>query len=216
MKKNLFPLITLLSFLQIFSQDKCMDADSNLIYAYSNIKSAYEANNIDHLKFYSKKSLTSFKEAKDNLKICGCETAYNLAYDAIDLLNKVENQHTYEDGRFYVKRIKEIAQKGITALNEFTTKKDSTVAEKLNIESNDKPNNILEKEKLIKQYEETIALNIKTYNELLKLYGSDLKVKKDDTDKEILLSKSINEIKAYYMVNIKNITNSYLAKLNNY
>jgi hypothetical protein len=150
MKKIFFSLIAILSFTQLFAQDFCADADSNLIYAYSNVKSAYESNNLDHLKYYSKKSLKSFEEAKTNLKKCDCELAYNLTYNAAKLLTKVETQETFEDGRFYVKRAKEIAQKSITALNEFTAEKNSDMSKELSA-SEDEPKDIEEKQKLIKE-----------------------------------------------------------------
>lgn len=114
MKKNylffLFISICALSY----GQEDCEEADSDLIYAYSHVKSAYNSNNIDHLKYYANRSLESFKRAKPKLKACGCDIAYNKVYDAIELLEKVESADTNEDGRFYVKRSRDIAKASIT------------------------------------------------------------------------------------------------------
>ncbi|TYA65990.1 AAA family ATPase [Seonamhaeicola marinus] len=160
MKKIHIFLFATVSCLQIFAQDSCVDADSNLIYAYSNVKDAYDSDNLDHLKYYSKKSLNSFKKAKINLEKCGCDKAYNLAYDGAELLAKVESQDTFEDGRFYVKRAKEIAQNSITALNEFVAQNDVAV----NDDGNDELNALqVERERLeqqqkaLKQKEAAIA-----------------------------------------------------------
>lgn len=244
MKKTYIFLFALFSFTQFFAQDFCVDADSNLIYAYSNVKSAYESNNIDHLKYYSEKSLKSFEKAKINLKKCGCEHAYNLAYDGAELLSKVEAQETFEDGRFFVKRAKEIAQKSITSLNEFTAgnaiednsendeltalqaKKELLEQQRLELEQKEEDiikrlaeqkaqASILEKETLITKYEDALTLNVETYNELLKRYGSNSKISIKNKSKDELLSKEPEEIKAYFIDNIKEVTNSYLTALNN-
>ncbi|WP_299552891.1 hypothetical protein [Seonamhaeicola sp.] len=241
MKKAYIFLLALLTVSQIFAQDFCSDADSNLIYAYSNVKDAYESNNLDHLKYYSEKSLKSFEKAKVNLKQCGCESAYNLAYKGAELLSKVAHAETFEDGRFFVKRAKEIGQQTITALNEFTAeagagkadelnalqiekerleqqrlelkRKEEAIAKKLE-EQKVKASN-LEKEKLIKKYEEALSLNIETYNELLRRYGSSSELSVSNKSKDELLSEEPEDIKAYFIDNIKKVTNSYLAELNN-
>jgi hypothetical protein len=140
----------------------CTDADSNLIYAYSNIKSAYESNNIQHLKYYSDKSLKSFEDAKINLKKCGCDTAFELAYNAMELMVKVEAASTFEDGRFYVKRAKEITQKCITELNKCTipthteTEKMAIIEEKEgdNLKALQQEKTKLEEQRLALQFKE--------------------------------------------------------------
>lgn len=121
MKNNYLFLLIFISYSVSQGQTiNCSDADSDLIYAYSNVKSAYEANNISHLKYYSDKSLKSFEKAKINLKKCGCDSAFDLAFNAAELLAKVEPAETFEDGRFFMKRAKEIAQNCITELNKCT------------------------------------------------------------------------------------------------
>lgn len=114
-----------------YGQESCSEADSDLIYAYSHIKTAYNSNNIYHLKEYANKSLEAFKRAKPKLKTCGCEVAYNKVYDAIELLENVEDAKTNEDGRFYVKRTRDIAKESITEMNLCTAaidKNKTTVA----------------------------------------------------------------------------------------
>lgn len=247
MKKIYFFLVALVPVTSLFAQDFCADADSNLIYAYSNVKAAYESNNLDHLKYYSEKSLKSFEKAKVNLEKCGCEKAYELAYDGSELLAHVESQETFEDGRFYVKRAKEIAQQSITALNEFSAEKDTDTTsidedendelaalqiEKENLEAQrlalkqkeeaiakklaeqKEKTSILEKEALITKYEGALSLNLETYNELLKQYGSTSELSIENKSKDELLSKDKAEIKAYFINNIKQVTTAYLAELN--
>ena len=125
MKKHylLFLFITVCAF--TYGQENCSEADSDLIYAYSHVKSAYNSNNIHHLKEYAKRSLVAFERAKPKLKACGCEIAYNKVYDAIDLLKNVESAKTNEDGRFFVKRTREIAKASITEMDKCTFAIDS-------------------------------------------------------------------------------------------
>ncbi|MEN3324863.1 hypothetical protein VP395_14080 [Mariniflexile soesokkakense] len=163
----------------------CADADSNLIYAYSNVKDAYESNNIQHLKYYSDKSLKSFRDAKINLKKCGCNTAFELAYNAMELIEKVEKTTTYEDGRYFVKKAKEITQNSITELNKYTIPKN-TESEKV-VTTTEKAGNDLEalqqeKDKLEQQ---RLALKIKEEEILKKLDAQ--KSKELQLQKEILI-----------------------------
>ncbi|TXG39172.1 hypothetical protein [Seonamhaeicola maritimus] len=240
MKSTYAFLFSFFTFSFLFAQNFCTDADSNLIYAYSNVKDAYESNNLDHLKYYSEKSLKSFEQAKINLKKCGCETAYEMAYDGAELLAKVENAETFEDGRFFVKRAREIAQRTITTLNEFTATDGANKADELNVLQIEKERleqqqlalkqkekeltkklaeqklkaNTLEKEKLIEKYEDALSLNIETYNELLKRCGSKSTVTVSNKSKDELLNEEIEDIKAYFIENINKVTHSYLAELN--
>src|SRR5690606_17697975 len=131
MEKKLLILFTL-TFNVFYGQSDCDNANSDLIYAYSHVKSAYESNNKDHLKYYSNRSKETFERAKENLKKCGCDTAYNMAYDAVELLGKVEPTETFEDGRFYVKQVRDIAQKSITELDKCTVGSNNDVASNTN------------------------------------------------------------------------------------
>jgi hypothetical protein len=120
MKKNYLFFLFICISVHSFGQTNCSEADSDLIYAYSHVKSAYNSNNIHHLKYYAKRSLEAFKRARPKLKACGCDLAYNKAYDAIELLEKVEAVQTNNDGRFYVKRTRELGKETITELDKCT------------------------------------------------------------------------------------------------
>ncbi|MBU3822430.1 hypothetical protein KO566_10185 [Flavobacteriaceae bacterium XHP0103] len=225
-------------------QSPCDNANSDLIYAYSNIKSAYDSNNVDHLKYYSDRSKGSFERSKEHLKNCGCQTAYDLAYDAIELLKKVEPAETFEDGRFYVKQVKEIAQESITALDKCTIQGDDFIADASNenlsslqmeqeklkqqqLELKRKAEEInaklaeqnelalkLEKEEMIKSFESVVSKNVESYNSTLKACNCDFKpISKSENDTNIY-SKSLEEIKLYYLNSLKKLTSNYLSQLN--
>lgn len=89
------------------------NANSYLVNAYSHVKDAYDSNNISHLKYYANRSLESFKLSKENLKYCDCKKVLKLTDKGIDLLVKVEAIKTFEDGRFFVKRARDISKKSV-------------------------------------------------------------------------------------------------------
>ena len=240
-----FSIFMLCAFVSLngLAQSNCGVADSYLVYAYSNIKDAYESNNKDHLKYYSNKSLESFEKAKPILKSCGCETAYNLIFDSIELLKKVETATTFEDGRFFVKRVKAHAKNSIIALDSCNSGAINTSEETNNdlasiedeqqqleaqhkalqqkaedIQKKLEAKNLkaiqLQKELLIKDYKLASELNVKNYNETLKIcnWKNDL-IKISDTESN-LMEKSMDEIKTQYLNALKAIATDYLSKLN--
>lgn len=198
MKKIYLFSLFFVVFSEIQAQNTpCMSADSFLIYAYSNVKDAYEANNIQHLKYYSDKSLKSFEKAKASLKKCGCDSAFDLAYNAKELMAKVKATKTFEDGRFYVKRAKEITQNCITELNKCTIPSFKEVEEIVIVEEKSDKDDLKillqEQEKLEQQQ---LALKIKEQELLKKLDAQ--KNKENLVQKETL----IKELKAVLSLNI--------------
>lgn len=241
-KSYLLSLLFLLPF-AVLAQNKCGDADSDLLYAYSHVKDSYESNNISHLKYYAKRSLDAFERSKSKLKDCGCDAAYDLAVKGVDLLSHVDNQPTYEDGRFYVKRAKEIAQQSIVELDKFTVSEvqeqeppvdelsaihsekekleqlQKELAEKeaqvkAQLAAQKQKAEILKKEQLIKSYKEAIANNMASYQSILEICDCDPNTFKNLAPKdENMDSKSVEEIKVHFIKNMKDITSNYLSRL---
>jgi len=172
----------------------CDDANSYLVNAYSHVKDAYDSNNVSHLKYYANRSLEAFKLSKKTLNNCGCETALNLANKSIDLLAKVENAKTFEDGRFYVKRARDISKESVIEIDRCSYSNSSSDAETdENTELSDLQNEQLE---LKKQQE---ALKLK--EEQIKNKLAEQKEKEQVLKKEqlILLYKTViaSNIKTY-------------------
>lgn len=117
MKKYYSIFLLLLTPLISSSQSNCDDANSYLVNAYSHVKDAYDSNNIDHLKYYANRSLESFKLSKKTLNNCNCQIALDLTDKGIGLLEKVETANTYEDGRFYVKRARDVAKESVIEID---------------------------------------------------------------------------------------------------
>ena len=238
MKKTFLFFLTITLTVSNYAQSNCEDAHADLIYAYSHVKSAYDSNNVTHLKDFSNRSFDAFERTKKNLESC-CETAYNHAYDAAELLSKVENAKSFEDGRFYVKRAREIAKMVIDEL-EICTKlsgEDEALAEleqeqfklkQQQIELKLKEQQIkdkmaargvkelqLKKESLIQKNEIALIANVKTLNEVLEACDCDAEITLSERDKDDFLTKNLGEIKSQYLTIIKGVTSNYLNKLNN-
>lgn len=222
-----------------FGQSQCSDAESDLNYAYSHVKSAYDSNNVTHLKYYANRSLESFKRAKPKLNTCNCTAAYNNVYDSIELLAKVDGVDKYEDGRFYVKRARELAKQTIIDLDKCTviTTEDEVLlalesekssleqqqlelkqreqALKLKLAEQKDKELLLKKEQLINAYKSVISTNVKTYNDALKVCDCETQEILVETQQlDTLATKSIEDIKFHYIKNLKGLTSTYLSQLN--
>ncbi|WP_111308245.1 hypothetical protein [Confluentibacter sediminis] len=244
MVKHYLFLLFILSYNLFFAQNSCEGANSDLIYAYSHVKSSYNSNNISHLKYYANRSLEAFERSKKKLKECGCETAYDLAYDAAQLLSKVESAESFEDGRFFVKRARDIAQQSVTELDRCTI---STKEIQINADNQELSSLQMEQEKLKQQQEElkrkseeikikmaeqnamalklkkqeminsyksAISSNIESYNNALKACNCDKNLITLEDKNMDVSEKSEAEIKRYYLNSLKSLNSNYLYQLN--
>lgn len=238
MKNNFFFLVFVFFYFQLNAQSKCSSAEPDLNYAYSHVKSAYDSNNLTHLKYYSKRSFDAFERAQSKLEGCNCENANNYAFEGSQLLSKLEKAATFEDGRFYVKRALNIAQKAIHELeicSKLTYEDEALVElefERQKLEEQQKQLKQREakiqqlmadkeerelrikKEKLIYANQQTLSSNIIAYNEMLLACECEDSISKLSVNNENLLSKDITEIKMYYLSAIKKVTLNYLSSLN--
>ncbi|ULC58725.1 hypothetical protein MBM09_12485 [Flaviramulus sp. BrNp1-15] len=240
--KYLYFFILVFPSIFINAQNNCDEANSYLVSAYSHVKDAYEANNISHLKYYANRSLESFKLSKKTLTTCGCETALNLADKSIDLLAKVEYAETYEDGRFYVKRARDISKESVIEVDKCsvaTNYEDTTEITELSDLQNEQlklkqqqealklkeaqikaqlaeqkeKQLTLKKKQLISSYKSAIASNVKTYNESLKICNCNHKLIEVNNTSTDLLSNSIEEIKTHYINDMKTMATVYMDTL---
>ncbi len=241
MKTYFYFLLCVIASSSMYSQDACEDANSDLIYAYSHIKSAYDSNNISHLKHYANRSFEAFERSKEKLTKCGCDTAYNLAYDGAELLAKVEKAKTYEDGRFYVKKARDIGKKSIIELDKCTASSNDTEADELAILQNEQQQLkqqqdilkakeaqikmklaeqkekelVLKKKQLIVEYENTMVSKVKIFNQVLEICDCNHdNAIKEVNNSEAIATKTIKDIKAFYLNQLKNLTTTYLTQLN--
>lgn len=236
MKKIYFFVCVLLTCSLSYGQF-CSDADSDVNYAYSHTDSAYNANNITHLKEYAQRALEAFNRAKTKLQTCGCDTAYNNAYDGYEALKKVSDIESLEDGRFYTNKARDIAQEAIDNL-ETCTKSENQDLElaaledeqyalkqqqlelklkaeriKLKLAEREAEEVRLKKASLITRNENAISMSIETYNETLSSCGCNTRLSQGLSDSNALLEKSLASIKAYYIESFKNLAMSYVSKL---
>ena len=155
------------------------------------------------------------------------------------MLSNLPNASSYEDGRFYVKRAREIAQKAINELeicSKLTNEDEALVEleyERQKLEEQQKRLEQKEaeikqllvkkqqrelrikKEKLISLNEQAIVANISAYNDMLTACECNSMISNASITAENLFSKSLEQIKTYYLDTVKRITNNYLSALNN-
>lgn len=161
--------------LSLQAQTDCDNANYYLVSAYSHVKDSYDSRNISHLKYYANRSLESLKLSKKALSGCKCDTAVKLASNASDLLIKVEDAETWEDGRFFVKRARDISKESVIAIDQCTA----------NMQANDVVTNNIE---LTTTGNSELA---DLQNEQLKLKQEQdaLKLKQDAVKKKLALQK---------------------------
>jgi len=193
---------------------------------------------LTHLKYYSKRSLDAFERVKSELKDCNCSEASNFTYEGSTLLSKSLEVDTYEDGRFYVKRAREKAKNAISELEicskltfedevlielEHERQKLEEQQKQLNqkevkikqlLEQKNEKDLRIKKEKLIGLNEKAILSNIKAYNNMLSACECTSRISDSNFNNDDLSSKSLDQIKSFYLSIIEKITIIFLSTLN--
>lgn len=238
MKKNyIFFLLTLFSAF-IFAQTPCSETQSDVGYAYSHAKTAYEANNLTQLKEFANRSLEAFKRVEPILKNCQCQDAYYEAFDAIGALENLASIDVYEDARFFIKRARDHAKETIAELEVCTkwSSQDHALAELENEQEKleaqrkllqEKEERIrmqmaekietekrLKKEKLIAKNETALRNSIDSFNQLLRACGCNSNISQISLNKDDMLSNSIDVIKTSYLSKVREVTSNYMSALN--
>ena len=157
--KNFSLLLFLVTSLNIIAQNtNCDDANSYLVNAYSHVKDAYESNNLSHLKYYANRSLESFKLSKNTLNDCDCETALKLANKSVELLAKVDYTETFEDGRFYVKRARDLSKESVIEIDKCSYSNGSVETERFNNHKSNELSDLQNEQLKLKQQQEALKL----------------------------------------------------------
>jgi len=215
----------------------CSEVSSDVSYAYSHLKKAYNSNNVDHLKHYAERSISALLRSVEILNDCGCESALANAKKGLYLLNRIATTETFEDGRFYVKRARPIAKEVIIALDyctardpeislqsaHLTTEQAQHIPEpeqikkqgeipKSQLEAAENARAKLQNEHLISNLEGLIMKNLNTHNETLKSYNCkpiSEKLYKSNAS----LPDSERAIKLYYKNILEKLSKEYLSAL---
>lgn len=205
MKNSYLFFLLIASIFTVNGQENCDDASAYIGNAYSHVKDSYESNNIDHLKYYANRSLESLKLSKKNMTTCDCKKTSELINKAMDALAKVETSETYEDGRYFVKRAKELNKESIIEIDNcssgIVTDDDDLVVVAENTLST--PNNTANQQLTALQQEE---LKLRQQQEALKLKQEQLKQKlaqQQDQETRIKKEKLILSYKNTLSTNIK-------------
>lgn len=237
MKKYYIFLVSLCLVSTAFAQSKCSDADSDMNYAYSHVKSSYDSNNISDLKYFAHRSLEAMTRVMPVLKNCGCQPTLSLIEKGIDLLKEVDPAESWEDGRFYVKRAREIAREGIASLDQCTKvtveeqellslemEQNALKQKQLELERQQKElqdkmfaqklkEEIIQKELIVTTYDAALSSNLKSYNEALINCQCKSQLDKPAINSGQLTQLEDDRIKELYVDAIKSLSSMYLLKL---
>ena len=152
----LLPILFLTYAMQ--GQGNCEDASAYLINSYSHVKDAYDSNNISHLQYYSNRSVESIKLSKQNLADCNCQKALDLANQVSDLLVQVESATTNEDGRFYVKRARDLSKQSVIEIDKCAYNNANNIEVEETPTENNTLTNLQKEQEQLKQQQAALKL----------------------------------------------------------
>ncbi|GAA4237688.1 hypothetical protein GCM10022291_25270 [Postechiella marina] len=156
--KNVYLIFILTSFLTLNAQTNCDDANYYLVSGYSHVKKSYDSHNVSHLKYSAQRALEAINLSKKAMSGCDCQTATDLADKAIELLAKVEGAETWEDGRFYVKRARDISKESVIEIDKCSV---STSTDNANDTENVALNDLQNEQLKLKQQQEALEKKAK-------------------------------------------------------
>ena len=237
MKKYYIFLLLLCFLFSASAQTKCSEADSDMNYAYSHVKSAYESNNISDLKYFAYRSFEAMERVAPVLKDCGCKPTLEIIENGIELLKKVDPAETWEDGRFYVKRARELAKEAISSLdecNQISVEEEEMLSlemeqsalkqKQLELERQQKELQErllaqqqkelqIQKELLLTSYDTALTSNLNSYNEALRNCNCNSMLKRPVINNSEVMELEDTDIKEYFVDAIKTLSSRYIFKL---
>ena len=116
----MYTITIFISFFLSFIPDnssECHLAYQDATYGFQHAETAMEANNIEHLKQFAKRSKIAIEKVLITTEKCGCIEAYNASYEALENLNKALQKEKFETTRLFVNRAKMNAHSIIIALD---------------------------------------------------------------------------------------------------
>ena len=102
--KKITMLVFLLSLVvSARASDQCGTAYQDATYALEHTEKALQANNIEHLKQYSRRAIEAMEKVYMDTEKCACTEANNSSYDVLEYLKKSLVKEKFEVSRYYVK-----------------------------------------------------------------------------------------------------------------
>ncbi len=127
----------------------CQVAYQDATYGFHHAETAMEANNLDHLRQYAKKSKASIEKVFQSTVQCGCLDANNASLDALENLEKALTRDTFEATRLFVSRAKKNTKDIFVALDICSSTDPNTVLR-------DTQNDLLAKELALKEQQKKL------------------------------------------------------------
>ncbi|MBX2828000.1 MAG: hypothetical protein KTR22_07545 [Flavobacteriaceae bacterium] len=109
--------VALLSLCTPNDSSDCETAYNGAASGYQHLKKSMKANNLDHVRLYTERAISSLEETEATLKSCGCKEAEEAAFNTLEHLNKAMEKDTFERSRYHVSKAKVNAQLILTSLD---------------------------------------------------------------------------------------------------
>ncbi|NND62745.1 MAG: hypothetical protein HKN48_06080 [Flavobacteriaceae bacterium] len=98
-------------------ESNCQVAYQDATYGFHHAETAMEANNLEHLRQYAKRSKASIEKVFKSTEKCGCTDANNASLNALENLEKALDKDSFEAIRLFVSRAKKDTQEIFVALD---------------------------------------------------------------------------------------------------
>ena len=169
---------------------ECHLAYQDATYGFQHAESAMEANNIEHLKEFAKRSKIAIEKVLISTEKCGCIEANNASYEALENLNKALEKEKFETTRLFVNRAKKNAHSIIIALDICSVENPEFIL----IENVD---NLIEQEQLLVEQQKRLMERQKKLDEQMKRQKKlkeELKIQKETMLREQKMIKADAEV----------------------
>ncbi len=240
MKKNYLFFLLLLVFAQSYGQEKSTDIESDLADVSINITSGNDTYNLEDLLHHAQRASDALNKVIASLEASSnCNKALNLANEISGLLDAALVSDNHGDGRINISECKDLITQtfyeydfcamkgnGNEALSELEQQQSNLRLQQIELELKAKEikrqlaeqkekESYLVKQKLIDANKKVFVSNVKAYNDQLKACECNTTMSNNIVDDlTTLSSKSLAEIKAYYLDKTITVTQTYLENLN--
>lgn len=240
MKKNYLIFLLTIVFAQSYGQEKSIDIQSDLAEVSINIESGDDTYNLKDLLYHAQRASVAINKVVSSLEFSStCNNALNLSNEISGLLDAALISDNHGDGRINISQCKELITKtfyefdvcsikgnGNEALSELEHQQSNLRLQQIELELRAKEiqrqlaekkakESSLIKQNFINSNKKIFISNVKSYNDQLNACECNISVSNNKFDNLTELnSKSLAEIKAYYLDKTIAITKIYLDNLN--
>lgn len=198
---------SLKSFLEQMKSCDCVNAERLAKKSYDILEKVASQETYEDARFFVKRARDSIKASVIEDDKCSALRAQNKPSETEVAYSASSNNDDQSD-------LSELEKEQLKLKEQQEALKRKEQEIKAKLAAQQEKEQILEKQQLIKSYQNALQTSVKSYNETLKLCGSAHEEFTYAENPEGLENKSVSEINAHYKREIKNMTNAFLSALN--